>query len=103
MKTGRPRVREITLMDGFYIEISNKGESKGLKIRSESKAAMEISAKQYAKFKDVTDRAAGAGIVLTRVSDQTVRTIESHVAKYFDVSLGVIQRRTKQDDLWNFG
>lgn len=54
MKAGRPRVREITLMDGFYIEISNKGESKGLKIRSESKAAMELSAKQYARFKDVT-------------------------------------------------
>ena len=41
-------------MDGFYIEITNKGESKGLKIRSETRAAMELSAKQYAKFKDVT-------------------------------------------------
>ena len=54
MRTGRPRERAITLMDGFYIEISNKGESKGLKIRSETKAAMELSAKQYAKYKDVT-------------------------------------------------
>ena len=34
MRTGRPRERAITLMDGFYIEISNKGESKGLKIEA---------------------------------------------------------------------
>ena len=54
MRTCRPREIAITLMDGFYIEISNKGESKGLKIRSETKAAMELSAKQYAKYKDVT-------------------------------------------------
>lgn len=54
MRTGRPRERAITLMDGFYIEISNPGESKGLKIRSESRAAMELSAKQYARFKNVT-------------------------------------------------
>ncbi len=54
MRTGRPRERAITLMDGFYIEISNKGESKGLKIRSESKVAMENAAKQYSKYKNVT-------------------------------------------------
>jgi uncharacterized protein (UPF0333 family) len=54
MRTGRPRERAITLMDGFYIEISNKGESKGLKIRSETKGAMENAAKQYSKYKNVT-------------------------------------------------
>ncbi len=54
MKIGRPRARAITLMDGFYIEVSNKDEGKGLKIRSESKAAMENAAKQYAKYKQVT-------------------------------------------------
>ena len=54
MRTGRPRERAITLMDGFYIEISNAGESKGIKIRSESKVAMETTAKQYARFKEVT-------------------------------------------------
>ena len=42
MRTGRPRERAITLMDGFYIEVSNPGESKGLKIRSESRAAMSF-------------------------------------------------------------
>jgi hypothetical protein len=54
MKTGRPKTKPITLMDGFYIEVSNKGESKGLKIRSETKAAMENAANQYKKFKQVT-------------------------------------------------
>ena len=54
MKTGRPRERAITLMDGFYIEISNAGDTKGVKIRSESKAAMDTAAKQYARFKQVT-------------------------------------------------
>ena len=54
MRTGRPRERAITLMDGFYIEISNVGESKGIKIRSESKAAMDTAAKQYSRFKQVT-------------------------------------------------
>ncbi|MEO6328099.1 MAG: hypothetical protein ABIO55_04170 [Ginsengibacter sp.] len=54
MRTGRPRERAITLMDGFYIEISNAGESKGIKIRSESKAAMDTAAKQYSRFKVVT-------------------------------------------------
>ena len=53
MRTGRPRERAITLMDGFYIEISNAGE-KGMKIRSESKAAMENAAKQYSRYKEVT-------------------------------------------------
>ena len=54
MKTGRPKMKPITLMDGFYIEISNKGETKGLKIRSETKAAMENAARQYSKYKEVT-------------------------------------------------
>jgi hypothetical protein len=53
MRSGRPRERAITLMDGFYIEISNSGE-KAMKIRSESKEAMENAAKQYARFKEVT-------------------------------------------------
>jgi len=54
MRTGRPRERAITLMDGFYIEISNAGDTKGVKIRSESKAAMENAAKQYSRYKEVT-------------------------------------------------
>ena len=53
MRTGRPRERAITLRDGFYIEIFNSEDSKGLKLRSENKAAMEIAAKQYSRFKKV--------------------------------------------------
>lgn len=53
MRTGRPRERAITLRDGFYIEIYNSAESKGLKLRSETEAAMEIAAKQYSRFKKV--------------------------------------------------
>ena len=53
MRTGRPRERAITLRDGFYIEIYNAGESKGLKLRSETEEAMEIVAKQYSRFKKV--------------------------------------------------
>ncbi len=53
MRTGRPRERAITLRDGFYIEIYNSPDGKGLKLRSESEAAMELAAKQYARFKKV--------------------------------------------------
>ena len=53
MRTGRPRERAITLRDGFYIEIYNSEDSKGLKLRSETEAAMVIAAKQYSRFKKV--------------------------------------------------
>ena len=53
MRTGRPRERAITLRDGFYIEIYNSAEGKGLKLRSDTEAAMEIAAKQYSRFKKV--------------------------------------------------
>ncbi|MEP6926476.1 MAG: hypothetical protein ABI834_02515 [Ginsengibacter sp.] len=53
MRTGRPRERAITLRDGFYIEIYNSADTKGLKLRSETEAAMEITAKQYSRFKKV--------------------------------------------------
>ena len=36
MRTGRPRERAITLRDGFYIEIYNSADSKGLKLRSDT-------------------------------------------------------------------
>jgi hypothetical protein len=53
MRTGRPRERAITLRDGFYIEIYNTPDGKGLKLRSETEAAMELAAKQYSRFKKV--------------------------------------------------
>jgi hypothetical protein len=49
---GRPRVSEVQLKNGFYIEICNKGTKKGMKLRSESKKAMEDAARLYA-YKEV--------------------------------------------------
>jgi hypothetical protein len=50
---GRPRVAQIQLKNGFYIEVCDKGMKKGMKIRSDSKKAMEDAASQYNKYKDV--------------------------------------------------
>jgi hypothetical protein len=50
---GRPRVAQIQLKNGFYIEVCDKGMKKGMKIRSDSKQAMEDAASQYNKYKDV--------------------------------------------------
>ena len=48
--TGRPPTRPAKLMDGFYIEVRNKGsKEKGVKIRSENRAAMEGIIRQYEK------------------------------------------------------
>ena len=49
---GRPRVSEVQLKNGFYIEVFTKGMKKGMKIRSESKKAMEDAAILYA-YKEV--------------------------------------------------
>lgn len=52
--TGRPKVKPIKLMDGFYVEVFNKGSnSGGLKIRSETKEAMELNARLYSSSKNV--------------------------------------------------
>jgi hypothetical protein len=50
---GRPPTRPVTLRDGFYIEVRNKGASSGIKIRSDSSEAMHEAAKDYRKSKDV--------------------------------------------------
>ena len=50
---GRPRARQITLRNGFYIEVCNKGIKKGVKIRSENKKEMEDAATLYGGYKDV--------------------------------------------------
>jgi hypothetical protein len=47
---GRPPTRQIKLMDGFYIEVKNKGSrDRGVKVRSTTKEAMLAMAKQYEK------------------------------------------------------
>ncbi len=50
---GRPRVRQVQLKDGFYIEVCNKGAKKGMKIRSDDKKTMEETANLYKTHKDV--------------------------------------------------
>jgi hypothetical protein len=53
---GRPITRQAKLMDGFYIEVRNRGSrDRAVKIRSENKLAMEGTAVQYKRFnKEVT-------------------------------------------------
>jgi len=48
------RSRNVQLRDGFYIEVCNKGVKTGMKIRSESKKAMDDAAIMYASYKVVT-------------------------------------------------
>ncbi len=51
---GRPATRTAKLIDGFYIEVMNKGQKeRGIKIRSKTKAEMEEAARRYANSKDV--------------------------------------------------
>ena len=49
---GRPRISQVKLRDGFYIEVCDKGIKKGMKIRSESKKTMEDAARLYS-YKEV--------------------------------------------------
>lgn len=51
--SGRPRIRQVQLKDGFYIEVCNKGVKKGVKIRSDSKKDMDNNASQYGRYKEV--------------------------------------------------
>jgi hypothetical protein len=53
---GKHTMKPITLMNGFYIEIRNVGsKERPIKLRSESKEAMESNARQYKSYrKEVT-------------------------------------------------
>ena len=53
INNGRSRTRQVTLRNGFYIEVCNKGVKKGVKIRSENKKDMEDAAVLYGSYKDV--------------------------------------------------
>lgn len=54
-RPGRPRTVQARLMDGFYIEVSNKGSTiKGVRIRSDNKDDMENAARKYGRYKAVT-------------------------------------------------
>lgn len=51
---GRPATTQLTkFIDGFYIEIRNRGAKSGMKIRRESKMAMIQAGKDYERNQDV--------------------------------------------------
>lgn len=54
MTKGRPRISEVQLKNGFYIEVFDKGVKKGMKIRSDNKRDMEFNARHYGQYKEVS-------------------------------------------------
>ena len=50
---GRQSFRQVQLKDGFYIEVCNKGNTRGVKIWSKSKEAMDEAADWNSMGKDV--------------------------------------------------
>jgi hypothetical protein len=50
---GRPRVGQIQLKNGFYIEVCTKGSKKGVKIWSNTQESMQDAAGVYSKDKHV--------------------------------------------------
>jgi hypothetical protein len=50
---GRPPTKPTKLMDGFYIELRNRGARSGIKIKRDTKEQMLQTAKQYGASKDV--------------------------------------------------
>ncbi len=50
---GRPATRPAKLKDGFYIEVKNKGDRSGIKIRRDNRAAMLDAVEEYRKIKDI--------------------------------------------------
>ncbi len=50
---GRPATKPGKLRDGFYIEVRNRGEKSGIKLRRETKRAMMAAIDQYSKIKDI--------------------------------------------------
>ncbi|MCB0401421.1 MAG: hypothetical protein KDD41_05015 [Flavobacteriales bacterium] len=50
---GRPATKPTELRDGFYIEVRNKGSKNGIRLRRESRKAMEAAVKEYQRMKEV--------------------------------------------------
>lgn len=51
---GRPATKPTKLKDGYYIEVKNKGERNGIKLRRDTEEAMLLAIKEYERVKDVT-------------------------------------------------
>ncbi len=54
MNREKRRTTAVRLKNGFYIEVADKGAKTGMKIRSDSRSAMEDTAGRYAKYKKVS-------------------------------------------------
>ena len=52
-KIGRPATKEKKLKDGWYIRVSNKGMSSGIKIWSRDEEDMNRAIKRYERSKDI--------------------------------------------------
>ena len=50
---GRPATKPKELKDGFYIEVRNKNQKTGIKIRRDTKEQMLGAIKEYKRSKDV--------------------------------------------------
>lgn len=50
---GRPAVKPTELKDGFYIEVRNKNQKTGTKIRRDTKEQLLMAIEEYKMSKDV--------------------------------------------------
>lgn len=50
---GRPGTTPKKLRDGYYIEVKNKGEQRGIKIRRDTKEEMMFAIEDYQRTKQV--------------------------------------------------
>lgn len=50
---GRPATKPKKLKDGFYLEIKNRGERSGIKLRRDTEQMMLESAEEYNRVKEV--------------------------------------------------
>lgn len=65
---GRPATRPTKLRDGYYIEVRNRNQRSGIKIRRDSKELLIQAIKEYERTKDV--------IVLGRLKDGKMKEID---------------------------
>ena len=50
---GRPATKPVKLKDGFYIEVKNKGENSGVKIRRSTVDQIKMAMRMYEHVKEV--------------------------------------------------
>lgn len=50
---GRPSTRPVDLRDGYYIEVKNKNQKSGIKIRRDTKSQLLMAIDEYKENKEV--------------------------------------------------